>query len=704
MKPHLRLTPIAALAAVLAGAVVPAQETTPVFPREIEMVTVDVVVTDKEGRPVTGLSRDDFTILDEGERQEIVSFDVITAGAPPEASVEEPAAEPPRPRIVTNEGPPPPPGRTFVVVFDNLNMSPLNAQRAKAAVVAFLDKGLRDGDRVMLAATGGAWWTTRLPEGREDLVAVLKGLDGRRSPAPDLERMTDFEAMRIYQYSDYMIARRVQDRFERYGVSYRVKDQRQIDQDEIGSPGRINLMVDNRAAETYMAARTRNRATLGALERMLKPLQATRDRKSLVLVSEGFVYDPNEPGFRRVVEAARRANAVLYFVDTRGLADLPGFYGAQFGAPIDERNLLAAVADTTQDSEGAASLARDTGGFTVADTNDLEAGIVRIAREQSSYYLIGYNPGAIAHDGRFRRIEVKVSRPELSIRARRGYYAPSDVPSPTTTADHDPQLQYGLDSPTALDGIPLRMTAYALDPVGTDSVRVLVAADADLSKVEFQETEGKALASIDTLAVVARRENAEIYRRDQKVDLERRPGALSGPSWYTMVREFDLPPGAYQAKVVVRDPVSKRLGTVSMELDVPPLDTLRLSSVILTDSVQQSAGGPPMAVLLARRTFSTDRPLYCRFDVYGADKDPGTGLPYVTASHVLRRDDGVVVSRSAPTEIAPTSLGSLLRMMQIPLEGLRAGAYDLELEVRDRQSGRTVRTVEPFTIVPGQGG
>jgi VWFA-related protein len=675
------------------------QEQPPTFKREVEVVTVDVVVVNKAGTPITGLTRADFTVLDEGAPQSIVNFDVVTI---PEA-VAAPGAPRPveRTRVATNTAPRLP-GRTFVIVFDNINMSPLNTQRAKAAVVAFLEKGLRDGDRVMIAATaGGAWWTATMPEGREDVIAVLKGLEGRRYVTAAYDRMADFEAMRIYQYSDHLIARRVQDRFERYGVKSNVKDSRQVEAEEISIRGRVDPFVDNKAAETYLAARTRNRSTFGAIERLMRPLADTRDRKAVVLVSEGFVYDPAESGHRRVVEAARRANAALYFIDTRGLADLPGFYSAQFGERIDEKDVLSAIADTTQDAEGAATLARDTGGFVVAQTNDLEAGIVRIANESRTFYLLGYSPGNVPRDGRFRKIEVRVKRKDAVVRARRGYFAPSDVPDnegEKVRQGTDPEIQYGLDSPTPLDAIPLRMMTYALEETTMGRARVLVAADADISKVEFQESEGRLRGAIDTLAVAARREDSQVVRSDQQVDLERKPGPMPSPSWYTIVRELELLPGTYHAKVVVRDAASRRLGTVSLAFEVPPLDQLRLSSPILTDALQVPPGGVPSAVLLARRTFSTAKPLFCRFDVYGATPDPATHMPRVRAGHVLRRADGTVLGRGEPTEIAPTSIGGLFRLMQIPLNGMAPGDYELELFARDERSGREVRTVEPFTL------
>ena len=134
-----------------------------------------------QGRqPRHRLAREDFTILDEGVPQPLVNFDVVDrrrtsrrrrGHAPP----------PSRPRIATNPHPASPGARSSSSSTTSTCL-PLNAQRAKAAVVAFLDKGLRDGDRVMIAATaGGAWWTTTMPEGREDLIASSRA---SRAAAP----------------------------------------------------------------------------------------------------------------------------------------------------------------------------------------------------------------------------------------------------------------------------------------------------------------------------------------------------------------------------------------------------------------------------------------------------------------------------------------------------------------------------------------
>ena len=100
-----------------------------------------------------------------------------------------------------------------------------------------------------------------------------------------------------------------------------------------------------------------------------------------------------------------------------------------------------------------------------------------------------------------------------------------------------------------------------------------------------------------------------------------------GVTWYSMAREFSLPPGAYQARVVIRDRTSGRVGSVTHGFEVPPLTGFRVSSPILTDVLQNDPTGQttPKPVLLARRTFLGGSTLYCQFTAYGASLDPSTG-------------------------------------------------------------------------------
>jgi VWFA-related protein len=673
-----------------------------VFPGEVEQVTVDVVAVDKRGQPVEGLTREDFTVFEEGRPQAIVGFEVIRLPAPADGPGPTSRAMARRPRLATNLEPSAQRGRQFVIAFDDLHLSAMQAQRAKSAVAEFLHRGCHDGDRVTLLATSGeAWWSTRLRAGEADLMAVLKRLDGRRVHENAQERMTDHEAVRIFVYRDVLVGARVLARWDRYGTISRQGLQASQQEQAMrgGLPSLIDPYVENRAAEAYFGLRSRLEVTSSVLVRSLEGLADGRDRKAVLLVSEGFAHDPGFEPIKRVTEAARRANAAIYFVDTRGLEGLSSVYSAEFGSPLPEQDLMAAIADVSMEGEGAVGLAADTGGFSVRNTNDLAGGIVRIGRESGSYYLLGYNPGPIPRDGRFRRIEVRVKRKGLTLRARRGYYAPTtDAKRAAAKLGGDPELQRALDSPGGLDEIPLRIAAYALQDAGPDKVRALFAADVDVSQLAFRDVGNRALASLDTLLVVAHRDSGEFQRSDQLVELARLAAPPTGPVWYSLAREFDLPAGAYQAKLVVRDTATKRVGSVSLELEVPPLDRLRVSTPILTDTVQQAPGAGTVPTLLARRSFPGDRQLYCRFDVFGAASGPD-GRPQVRAGYELRRSDGALIGRDSPTPIQPTSIGALIRMIQIPLAVTPPGDYELVLTVRDEVSGESRELVEPFSVV-----
>jgi hypothetical protein len=419
-------------------------------------------------------------------------------------------------------------------------------------------------------------------------------------------------------------------------------------------------------------------------------------------VSEGFVNDPSNQGMQLVTEAARRANAAIYFIDTRGLMALSLGYSAEFGDPLPEQDLMSAIADVSVEGEGAVGLATDTGGFAVRNTNDFAAGTVRVGLESSSYYLLGYNPGAIVRDGKFRKIEVKVRGRRYSVRSRRGYYAvPEGQSAQERTAPDekkgDPVLQRALDAPGTLDGLPLNLTAYVQQASGTRRARVTIAAEADVSKVGARDVAGKQVATLDTLLVVSHRDSGEMQRRDQTVELELRPAPPGQPVWYAFTREIEVPTGVQQAKLLVRDAVKGTIGSVILDFEVPALDTLRVSTPLVADHLQRTLDGTLVPALAVRRVFPAGSQLFCSFDVFAASKG-ADGMPQVKAGHALRRRDGTLLGETPLNPIQPTSIGALSRLIQIPLAGTPPGDYELVLKVEDTLSGQKRELVEPFSI------
>jgi VWFA-related protein len=673
---------------------------TPTFPAQVEQVIVDTVVTDKKGGVIKDLRREDFTVLEDGVPQAISTFEAVVL--PDQPSV----TPPPPPRVTLNTTPEERRGRTFVVLFDDMNVTPFRANQAKAAVASFLEKGTREGDRVTLISTaGGVWWSARMESGRAKLVDMVKRFDGRYIPDTSNERMSDWEALRIHIYRDPQVVERVLRRYETYGVTAVMQQQ----QDSTGRSGTVeDPYVTARASEVYYQAITRLRTTLDALERALNGLAAAKGRKSVILVSEGFIHDINQDEFKRVNEASRRANAAIYFLNARGLEGMPVAMTAQFGPALPDQDVGFAFAESYDAVAGAELVASDSGGFTVRNTNDLAGGIQKIAAETQAYYLLGYVPQNAARDGKFRKIQVKLANSKgREIRARKGYYAPGDSAKTAMKPKKgvDPVIQRALDSPWAEEAIPLRMTHFIGDERTLGKAAVLVATEVDVRALEFEEKDGRAYADLQFLLVVAHRESGEYFRYDQGVNMKVLPSTRERLQflWLPIVRDFELKSGDYQAKIVVRDTRTGRVGTVIHEFEVPPLGELRVSTPVLSDTraPSPSAEGVPGGILsvVARREFPSGADLLCQFEVYGAQKDEKTGLPRVTQGYVVKKPDGGILTAMEPTPINPTSLGQVMRTFGFKLADVPPGGYEILMAIRDDIAGRSFEMSEPFEVI-----
>jgi VWFA-related protein len=677
----------------------------PAFPSQVDLVTVDAVVVDGKGRAVPGFTRSDFTVLENGVPQTISSFEAVQVPAGGSAP---PAAH--RVPFSSNQSLEARQGRTFVLVFDDIHLTVAQAQRAKAAIGQFLRAGAGPGDRVTLIATGGgAWWSARMPEGRDTLMTILKRLDGRYVPDPSPDRITDWEALRIMAYDDPDVAYTVSRRFDSYGAVGRDRqgDRQYSDSTRTTSAvGMIDPYVRARAQEAYLKAVSRRRITLSVMTRAARALADSRGRKAMILVSQGFVFEPDFAEMKDLVDASRRVNVPIYFIDTRGLQALPDFMTAEFKTGFDVQDTVAVLADITREAEGSEAIALDTGGFVIKNTNDVESGILRVSAESQAYYLLGYTPSSAPRDGKFRRIEVRLAPGRdkgVKVRARRGYFAPRDGAPPAATPATDPQIARALDSPFERREVPLRVAAYSFDEAVLEKSIVMVATEIDVRDLAFREEGDRSKAELAFLMEAQHRETGEVYYDDQKIEMALLPQTKRAlaRTGYLFTRELTLPPGGYQVKVVVRDLGSGRIGSVVHDFEVPSATAFHVTSPILADSLEErsaDAARPPRPVLQVRRSFAPGSRLYVQYSVLGAARDPASRMPRVSGGYEIRHADGTLLKAGAPTPITPTSLGALIRLHGIALAGARPGDYEVVLRVRDEIGGRTAEVREPFEI------
>ena len=389
----------------------------PTFPAEAEVVTVDVVVLDEDGQPVRGLTKSDFVVEDDGTPQEIVAFEVRDLAVPvgPAGETEAAAAEradAAGPEAAEGGGATaaeqadPMPGRTLALIVDDKGLD-MRQLAALHGIKAWIRENADPRDEVtLLTSSGDVEWTGRIGAGRRELERALSRIRPGESPFEPwvLDPLTEWEAYQMVT-------------------------------------GRRECTRCLLAQQVMTAWQERARGLVSAIERFSSDHAEERGRKAAIVFTKGFIQDDGLKADEQAIDAAQRANVALYFIDPRGLVAgyltyrFDGFQPRMNNSPV-ARNSAADVAmsgagDVTDgvafgaahnlDLAGALRMADLTGG-TLARHNDLKGALTQMVDESSAYYLLGYASKREA-DGKWHTLDVRVDRPTVRVRARRGYHA-----------------------------------------------------------------------------------------------------------------------------------------------------------------------------------------------------------------------------------------------------------------------------------------
>ena len=683
---------------------------TPTFPSGTELITVDAVVVDNKGSPVIGLTKDDFLLQEDGQPQEIANFEGISLPGPSEGPVAAPAPAPLSPPRIATSALPAARGTTFLIVVDDIHLTSSEAAQARTTLERFLRVSVSPGDRITIVSTGAtATWSGTLPADREDLLGFVRGVQGRNT-SPSTPLMTEYEALRIAIYNDAQSLQRAVGRYYNQGAC-------------APPPFPYETLVRGDAQTNQAHSQGLREASLSAIERAMVGMARLRGRKAVLLLTEGFIHDdaPEDP-YHRLVGAAQRANAAIYFIDVRGLEALPGSASAEAARDVglnpagvspaaqaarqtmdakamEAKDLVAHERFTREVTVGVETMADETGGFIVRNTNDLSGWLNRISTESRSYYLLGYHP--TASKGGFRKIDLKVKRPGVHVRARRGYY---------TTGPEAKQAQTASTASVPVAGgfvprheVPLRLASYTLEPGAEKKTHVVAVTEIDVSGLASAESEGQRPAQLDVRLEAIPRDGGTGQGRRLTIEVEPPRGAetLATGFWRPLRLDLALPPGVYQVRATVADAASGRSGAASQRIVVPDPSAFHLSTPILSAVATPATegGGQPVPAPVAHDRFSSaeGQQLFCSFQVFGAAKDPSSGHYDVAHRYVLRNREGQTLAAPDPRPLVISTSGQSQQVLVLPLAKLRAGDYELTLTVEDRVAGKKEELVVSFT-------
>lgn len=628
-----------------------------VFRAGVEVVRLDVRVFDQGGRPVTDIRQDELEVRADGTPRPILLFQHVPA---PGAPYLELARRTIGAEVSTNVGAPR--GHLYVLVFDTHHITPGNEMRARTAVEQFLRQRMRPGDRAALYALPGPGPQVDFTADVSRLVAELPKIVGSlsRDLLTPLGSITAFEALQIANGDpralDLVLARLQQ---EAAGTDL-VRDaggQRAASQADAMIAARL-VRENSRVLLENQAQEVRN-FTLPFSD-ILQQLEGIEGRKSVILFSEGFFLQNVVPEMERVAAAAARASAVLYAFDLnrRFVAEAASPQASTAGE-IQER--IATLA----------AMALDTGGELVTDAGEqLDRALDLVASQSEDFYLVGFEPAAEAQErrGSYRRVEVRLRRPGVRVNVRTGY-ALGDAPTP---ADRRRSIDRALAAPFAQKGLPIEYTTYVFRGAspGVHLVFVTLAASVPVAS-------GRSPGSAEVVFVVRSVRDGHVAASGadaMPLPTEGEWGSTTGVGRWRV--QFELPPGEYVMRIVVREP-GGIVGSADRRFDVRPLSG---PSVAASDIV---LGGSSVGALPVRATTHTSEVLTGALEVYARTTRQ---LESVSVSFDLGRVGDERPVRSAQAVLGeplpgPTGSSQTARV-ELPLEGADPGIYVAAATVR----------------------
>jgi VWFA-related protein len=684
--------------AVTGPGVAARQEPQATFRSATRLIVQTVTVRDRDGKPVEGLTASDFTVTENGERQDIafVEFqrfegrDIEPASVPPSPALAPAAAAPAVARPTQVQIATPPPGgiqyrnrRLVVLYFDLSAMPPPDQARAYANARAFIDSQMSPADLVaVMSFQGGA---VRVRQDFTDNRAALQ------------------EAVLRMMFGDDL---------DGDGIPDNPDPGSAFGQDD----AEFNIFNTDRQ--------------LSALQTAVTMLRDLPERKSLVYFASGLRLNgtDNQAQLRATVNAAVRANVAIFPIDARGLVAQAPLGDATRPSPgglamFSGRLAEAAASNMQRSQDTLYALAGDTGGKAMFDYNDLSLGIRQAAAAIGSYYIVGFYSTHTVADGKFRQLRVALAGGRTAdVSYRTGYFGDREF-ARFTVADRERQLEDALMLENPITDITIAMEVNYFQ-LNRAEYFVPVAVKIPGSELALARRRGAARTTLDFIAEVKTESGVTIQNvRDQlniRLSDETAGQLATRPIQYET--GFTLLPDRYVIKFLARDSETGRIGTYQTAFTIPnlnreekrvPISTVVLSSqrVALGDALYSVDA--KVATLTANplvqngqklipsvtRVFSKARDLYVFLQAYQRTGD--TTQPLVAFVSLFREEQKVFETLPlAISEGLEPRTRSVPVRFSVPLASIAPGRYDCQVTVLDPGAQKATFWRAPVVIVP----
>jgi VWFA-related protein len=647
-----------------------------------EIVLVNVVARDKHGNLIKDLKREDFTVYEDGKKQDLASFDF--------EKVDELAMAGAAGTTVTGEAGQNPGGLLNTKVQKSLNA------RDRRLMLLFFDFSAMEPDDIDRAVDAGKKYV-KAKMAPADMVALM-------SLATNLHLDLDFT-----DDKDKILAT-----LSSYNNSEGQGFENGLEGSSSGAAETSGSYTpDDTDYNTFSADRK-----LLALESVMQAMGKIPQKKSLIYFSNGITQSgvDNQSALREATAAAVRANVSIYPVDVRGLSAFPPGGQAQAASLHGQSaytgaSILNDLNGNDASQETLYTLAADTGGKAFMDTNDLSGVFSVVQKDTSAYYVLGYTSSNHLKDGRYRRLKVTANRADVKLEYRAGYYTDRDYLHMRST-DREEQLQDELAAELSQTDVAVYAGA-AYFRQDDSHYYLAVSLVIPSSQIPFVQAKDKDNATIDIIGQVLESGKLPVGRLRDTVKLAVDSTQQVRRKNVQYNTGFVLAPGNYHLKFVVRENSTGRMGSFETDVRIPDLRKvpLRMSTVVLSSQrVPSTAKKTKFQPLISEQTelvpsvthvFQQDQKLYLQYEVYDSGKakasEGGNGeqaknehqtVRVLTSIEFLRGD--VKVYETKPLlaqEITAPDRKAVVFQMEIPLESLKPGFYTCQINVIDDVSG-----------------
>ena len=518
------------------------------FKVNVRLVLVRAVVRDAKGNPVGNLQKEDFQIFDKGKLQVISQFEVEQPGmliAKARQKSEETTTE------VLPDGPsnvehwPDAPDHFFVYLFDDVHLESGDITRVRQAAEHHFAT-LRPTDRAAMFTTSGR----TILDYTDDRAKLHEALL-RLQPQPIAGHFAnDCPDISYYQ------ANEITNKNDSQALSVALEETLACEPHVAGmaAPDPTPRVMAT-SSEVLAAGDQESRLALGVLKDAVRSLARMPGQRSIVLISPGFLTPRMEYDYNEIIDRAVRAQVIINTLDARGLyVVIPG--GDSSNNPLHPppaRKGLIEMAAASAQNELLGILADSTGGVFFHNNNDLDDGLRRVAQTPEYSYVLAYVPQNLKPDGSYHGLKVTVKSPlKLNVQARRGYYAPKNFADPAQQAKQE--IEDAMFSQEEVHNLPVQLhTQYF--KASDENAKLIVLAHVDVKHLHFKKLEGRNDNVLTCVSGLFNRNGTFLQAMEKTVTMHWKDDTLEHKldSGITLKTSFDVKPGNYMVRLVVRD-------------------------------------------------------------------------------------------------------------------------------------------------------